>query len=244
LSNPITEDEVVYSIKDLKSGKAAGEDLLINEFYIHGCEALSSKISILFNIVFNSSIFPRAWCDGIIIPIHKKGSINVTENYRGITLLSTLGKLFTRILNNRLNFWSDAYSVLQESQMGFRKGYSTADCIFVLSSLINLTLTKRKKLSCAFIDFRKAFDYIDRDCLWFKLINEGVRGKMFNIIKSMYSDVKSKVKQLGVTSDNFICELGVRQGESLSPFLFSLFINDLYKELIENNYDGIELNNI
>ena len=98
-------EEVEKAIKDLKCGKAAGHDMLINEIYIYACETLAPKLTCLFNIVFNSGYFPSSWSDGIIIPLHKKGSTQNVGNYRGITLLSTLGKLFTRVLNNRLNFW-------------------------------------------------------------------------------------------------------------------------------------------
>ena len=243
LSNIITEGEVKTAIKQLKCGKAAGDDLLINEFYIHGCDILCNKICALFNIVFESGNFPSAWSSGTIVPVHKKGSINCVENYRGITLLSTLGKLFTRVLNNRLNFWSETYGILNDSQMGFRKGYSTTDCIFTLHSIINLTISKGSRLYCLFIDFRKAFDFVNRDCLWYKLIKMGMRGKMLNIIKSMYNEAKSKVKHMGILSDEFLCELGVRQGESLSPFLFSIFLNDLSEYLISNNFKGFELDN-
>ena len=89
------------------------------------------------------------------MPIHKKGSKNLVDNYRGVTLLSTLGKLFTRLLNNRLSFWVDTYGVLIEEQYGFRSGRSTVDSIFVLNSLLNLALSKGENIYCAFIDFRK-----------------------------------------------------------------------------------------
>ena len=87
---------------------------------------------------------PTSWSEGIIIPIHKKGSRDKVDNYRGITLLSTLGKLFTRVLNNRLNFWSDIYSVLIDAQGGFRSGRSTVDSIFILHGLINNCLNNQR----------------------------------------------------------------------------------------------------
>ena len=79
------------------------------------------------------------WVDGVVIPIHKKGSKNTVDNYRGITLLSVLGKLFTRILNNRLNFWAGSYDILIEEQAGFRSNRPTVDNLFVLHSIINIT---------------------------------------------------------------------------------------------------------
>lgn len=89
----------------------------------------------LFNIVFNLGYFPEKWTEGFIVPLHKKGNFNDVENYRGITLLSTFGKLFTRILNNRLNNWAENYHIYIDAQAGFRKHMGTIDNIFVMHSL-------------------------------------------------------------------------------------------------------------
>lgn len=198
----------------------------------------------MFNFVFKSEKFPESWSEGFIVPVPKKGNLNKVDNYRGITLLSTLGKLFTRILNNRLYFWADCYGVLIENQMGFRAGYSTVDNMFVLNALIDTILGQGRKLYCAFIDFKKAFDYVNRDCLWYKQLKSGVKGTMFNIIRNMYTNVKSRVKFMGNLSSSFECCLGVRQGESLSPFLFSIFINDMETELIRKGTTGITCNDL
>ncbi len=185
--------------------------------------------------------FPDSWSDGHIIPLHKKGNINSTNNYRGITLVSTVGKLFTRVLNNRLSAWAEQYFVYIEAQAGFRKNMSTVDHIFVLHSLITKFTNKGSKLFCAFVDFTKAFDYVVRDNLWYKLLQLGVKGKMLNVIKSMYNNVKTRVKYNNQLSDEFPCVLGVRQGECLSPFLFAMYINDLEDELCNKGLDGIDI---
>ena len=104
---------------------------------------------------------------------------------------------------------------------------STVDNIFVLHGIINHMLNQGKKLFVLFVDFSKAFDYVVRENLWYKLIQLGLRGNILNIIQSMYHSVKSRVKYMNKLSDDFQCMLGVRQGECLSPFLFSLCINDL-----------------
>jgi hypothetical protein len=99
---------------------------------------------------------------------------------------------------------------------------STVDIIFVSHVLINKTLESGYKLYCAFIDFRKAFDYVVRDNLWYKLIQYGIRGRLLNTIIYMYNDIKSHLKLNNEISNDFTGILGVRQGESLSPFLFFL----------------------
>ena len=160
--------------------------------------------------------------------------MNEVANYRGITLLSTLGKLFTRILNNRLNKWAEEYGIYIEAQAGFRKHMSTVDNVFVLNGLITHSINNNEYLYCCFVDFTKAFDYVERDILWYKLIKIGVRGQMLDIIKSMYNAVKSKVKNNNSVSEAFSCKIGVRQGECISPLLFAMYVNDLEQEL-ENN---------
>ena len=118
----------------------------------------------------------------------------------------------------------------------------TTDHIFSLHGIISHYVNTRKRLYCAFVDFSKAFDYVVRDNLWFKLIKLCVCGKILNVIMSMYSNVKSKVKFNNEKGEEFICHTGVRQGECLSPFLFSMFVNDLESELIEKGVEGLDLN--
>ena len=105
-----------------------------------------SYLHTLFNKIFDTGIFPDSWGDGLIVPLHKKGNIGNVENYRGITLLSVVGKLFTSILNTRLNEWAEQYQVYVEAQSGFRKGMSTVDNIYVLHSLITYSINEKKKL--------------------------------------------------------------------------------------------------
>lgn len=110
----------------------------------------------LFNVVLDSGIVPENWLIGIIKPIYKnKGDKSNPDNFRAITLISCRGKLFTSILNARLNEFSNEFEVISKNQAGFRKSHSTVDNIFVLYSLISLYLSSGKKLFCTFIDFRR-----------------------------------------------------------------------------------------
>lgn len=208
--------------------------------WLHGKTILLPYILTLFNKIFDIGYFPESWSEGLVVPLHKKGSVNDVNNYRGITLLSTLGKLFTRALNNRLSEWAENYSVYIEAQAGFRARMGTTDNIFVLHGLINHVINNNP-LYCAFIDFSKAFDYVNRDNLWFKLIKLGIRGNILNIMRSMYNSVKSRVKYMNKLSNSFECELGVRQGECLSPFLFSMFLNDIEDMYVTSGLDGIDV---
>ena len=138
----------------------------------------------LFNLVFDTGLIPESWLVGNILPIYKhKGNIQSPENYRPITLLSCLGKLFTAIINKRLNDFSNDKHVILDCQAGFRKGYSTSDNIFIINSLIDILKSRNKKLFCVFVDFKQAFDTVWRGGLWHKLQNYNINGKCLNVIK-------------------------------------------------------------
>ena len=102
LNREISKTELTSAIKQLRNGASAGPDLLLNEFFKNGTGTLINYLHALFNKLFQMGYFPETWSEGYIVPIFKKGDVNEVSNYRGITLLSTLGKLLTRILNNRL----------------------------------------------------------------------------------------------------------------------------------------------
>ena len=153
LNLSFSHQEILKAIAQLRTNKSAGPDKLLNEFFIKGKEVLSTTFLILFNKLFEMGHFPEEWSEGYIIPLHKKGSINEVENFRGITLLSTLGKPFSRTINNRLSEWAEKYFILIEAQAGFRPWMSTVDNIFVLHSLITHFINRGKKVVLLFYRF-------------------------------------------------------------------------------------------
>ena len=152
-----------------------------------------------------------------------------------------MGKLFTAILNKRLEIFIDANDLLNENQCGFRHGYSTCDNIFVIYSIIEYLKCRKMKLFCAFIDFQKAFDSVWRAGLWAKLLKYNITGKILKVIKNMYDNIKSCVNINGNTTSFFDCKTGLRQGENLSPLLFSLFLNDVEFYLAKNMQVGLNI---
>ena len=125
-----------------------------------------------------------------------------------------------------------------EEQAGFRKGYSTQDHIFVLHSIIALYLRNKKRVYCAFIDYKKAFDMVDRASLWAKLISSEINGKVVKVICNMYNRAKSCIKNGQERSHYFNCNIGVRQGENLSPLLFAIYLND-FEYFISRHYNRL-----
>jgi hypothetical protein len=239
LNDLITNNEIDTCINKLKNNKACGYDRIINEFIKCSATSMSNLYKTFFNLVLTTGIVPEDWVIGIIKPIYKnKGSRLDTDNYRGITLLSCMGKLFTFILNERLKLFLEYNKILCEEQAGFRKGYSTSDHIFTLNFIIGLYLNKGKRLYGAFVDYRKAFDSIHRITLWKKLVSYNIDGYFFKVIHNMYSMAKSCVKNGSVISRFFDCNSGVRQGENLSPLLFALFLNDL-NTYLSTHYAGL-----
>ena len=242
LNSPFTEAEIEKAIKLLKNNKSSSSfDNILNEYLKNAHPRMMEVFCKLFNIVLDSAIFPDIWSKGIILPLYKnKGNVSDPDNYRGITILSCFGKLFTSLLNSRLNKFLEENNVLCEEQAGFRKHYSIVDHIFSLKMLVDLYLAKNKKLYCAFVDYRKAFDSVNRIALWRKILSYNIDGKCFKIIYNMYDKAKSCVKSNNTLSDFFVSHTGVRQGENLSPVLFSLFLNDLCN-FMSNKYSGLQL---
>ena len=240
-NTPFDEAEILKRASRLKNGKASGLDSIINEFIKHSPPIMISLLTKYFNIILESGVIPKDSTLGAIIPIYKnKGNRNDPDNYRGITLLSCIGKFFTLLINARLTDFIETNNLLGEEQAGFRAEYSTLDHIFTLHCLIDIYLKNKKRLYCAFVDYRKAFDMVDRCSLWQKVLAMGINGKVLKVIQNMYANAKSCVQLNGNFSEYFSCNIGVRQGENLSPLLFSIFLNDL-AEYLSKSSTGIHL---
>lgn len=241
LNQQITQEEIMQAIKRLKNGKSSGIDNTLNEHIKHTAEMLLPLYHKLFNLIFDNGIIPDSWKIGIIHPVYKnKGDKKKPENYRPITLLSCLGKVFTSVINERLNSYIESNDLLNENQLGFRKDYSTADGILALYMIIEIMKNAKQTLYCTFVDLRRAFPSVNRLYLWQKLTLL-LNGKIFNIIKATYQNVTSAVKSNGEISSMFNCSSGLREGSHLAPILFALFINDLEEHLLSNGSKGIEI---
>ena len=245
LDRNISIYEIEKSIKHLKPGKAAGSDNVISELITNGGAVLKTTILELFNTLYDCGHFPEQWANGIIIPIYKKGQRCLPENYRGITLTSVMSKIFTSILNNRLCEWQERSAVASECQFAYKTGYSTTDAIFVLHGILSCTINKPSSdVYLAFIDLRKAFDTVNRDILYSKLMDIGISSKFLNIIIDMYRKMKCQVRTADGSSTSFSLNNGLMLGESLSPTLFSILINDIVDAMTKCCSMGVDINGV
>ncbi|MEW8546755.1 MAG: reverse transcriptase family protein, partial [Candidatus Thiodiazotropha sp.] len=237
---PISDAEVRKGIMKLKSGKSGGPDGIVSEMLRNTLLDICPVLVVLFNKIFDLGDFPEQWGGSIICPIHKKGPVDDPNNFRGISLIDVLNKVFTSILNERIKLWADSNQMIDEAQAGFRKGYSAIDNLFCLQAMAQKYLSKKNgRFYCLFVDFSKAFDTIDHAKLLTCLADRGVGGKLLKVLKSMYCKLRSCVQNNGRYTDFFTCNVGTRQGCILSPVLFSLFINELITDIKSKCSNGI-----
>jgi len=208
----------------LKEKKAAGPDRIPSEFIKYATPQFKASLVSAFNKFLGSETVPKSFQKAIIFPIFKKGDPKVTSNYRGISFQNALAKVFSALLLERLKNWVKNYNILTELQAAFRKGYSKVDNIFSLTSIARSYIDSGKKLYAFFVDFKAAFDSIDRRALTYKLSNIGISTTFLNVLQSLYTDNLAAVWDGEQLSERFTTEAGVKQECLLSPLLFSLFL--------------------
>ena len=240
LNSPLTSAEVDTVICRAKSKKSPGPDSISNELIKHTKGDCFNFILHALNNVFTTHIFPSEWACASIIPIHKKGDTNVCDNYRSIWLTSLFSKIYTAVLDKRLGAFTNNNKTLPEEQAGFREGYSTIDHIFSLYAMIQKQFNKDRKLYVCFVDYRKAFDSVNREALFNILERNGISGDYLEAIKGIYKSVLAAVKQDGKYSEYFNCPSGLKQGCLLSPKLFTIFMTEISKALNEDGKHGIQ----
>ena len=218
---PFSEDEFDKAKKSLRCGKASGEDGITPEFLKYA--GLDKEILGFVNNALTGDHFPEKWKTLIIVPVPKSGDLSKTDNYRGISLISLVLKLYNRLILNRLRPVIDP--MLRSNQNGFRQKRTTIGQILALRRL--LEGAKDKNLSCimTFIDFRKAFDSIHRGKLMDILRAYGIPEKMVTAIAATYSETWAKVRTSDGVTQPFQILAGVLQGDTLAPFLFIIALD-------------------
>jgi len=242
LDDPITMQEVFTAIRKLKMGKAPGMDGVLTSVIKSAADAVGTSklksgntvveaITLMFNYVFDREVRPERWGSGVVFPLYKQDSRMQPGNYRPITLLSAMGKLFGSVVENRLSTWSEKTGVIADEQGGFRRGRGTPDQIFLLKEIISSRKAWGLPTLVTYIDARKAYDTVWREGNYVRLFDVGLQGKLWRQIQAMGQRVRSKVRLPIGETDWYELERGVAQGAVESPWLYSNFINGLAEEL-------------
>jgi hypothetical protein len=233
-----TEKEILEIIHHLKNRKAPGEDGIPAEVYKACTSVLLRPIHALFCSVWEDEVFPSDWGTSILLPFPKKGDRTVCDNYRGISLIDTAAKMFAILLLNR--FSSERHARTRPNQGGFRPGRGCIDQIFTLRRILEHRFKFQQATTACFIDFRAAFDSIDRESLWNIMLHDGMPPKLVNLIRSYYSATKARVRVYGEESSDFDLRTGVRQGCPLSPVLFNYAIDWILDNSLRD-YRGVQV---
>ena len=153
-----------------------------------------------------------------------------------------MGRLFTKILQTRISKYLEDHDIIEDNQAGFRHNYRTTDQIFTLKTLLNRYNHKlNKPIFVCFVDFSKAFDSVNREALFYKMKQVGITGKMFELIRNMYSSTLYCIKKENYLSKPRVNNIGLKQGDSLSPTLFNIFLNDIGQQLGSSNTYPLQL---
>ena len=231
--------ETVLSIRQMKNGKAPGVDGIPAEVLKHGGDELASRLHHLILLIWQTEEITSDLQDVDIVKIFKKGDKSECGNYRGISLLATVGKIIARILANRLVPHAEGF--LPESQCGFRPNRGTTDMIFTARQLQEKCREQRQPLYMAFIDLTKAFDSVNRAALWRILGKFGCPEKFISIVRLLHDGMSARVLSSQAAGDPFEVHTGVKQGCVIAPTLFSIFISTIFHLIKDRLPEGIEI---
>ena len=244
MNNPygpeITNEEVEMAIKRLKDGKSPGPDDVHGEILKLLETPQITAITRLFNNIYETGHLPKDWLLSIFIPIPKKNNTRKCEDHRLISLMSHALKVLLNIIHSRI--YTKLEEHLSEVQFGFRAGLGTREALFSLQVLIQRARDVNCDVFACFIDFEKAFDKVPHGKLIDILKTSGIDGKDISLISNLYLQQKATVRLENELSDIFPVGKGVRQGCILSPALFNIYSENLFREALDGSEDGIAVN--
>ena len=234
----VSEVEVFLLLESIDCKKSFGYDKIHPLLLSSAALEIFRPVTYIINLTLKQGIFPDSLKITKVIPIFKQGSRSSCGNYRPISVLSALSKIFERCILNQLIFYCLTENILVSNQYGFRSGYSTTDCLVDLLDEITKALDEEKYAVTIFLDLSKAFDTVNHSILLSKLDLYGIRGNENQWFRSYLSNRKQKVFVNGVESNFLLVNSGVPQGSILGPFLFLIYINDFEKA---TNYFSLRL---
>ncbi|KAL0852521.1 hypothetical protein ABMA27_017001 [Loxostege sticticalis] len=229
--------EIRMALKQLKNNKAPGDDGITAELLKAGGTPVLKALQKLFDSVILEGQTPSAWHRGVVVLFFKKGDKTLLKNYRPISLLSHVYKLFSRVITNRLARRFDDFQ--PPEQAGFRKGFSTIDHIHTLRQIIQKTEEYNQPLCLAFVDYEKAFDSIETWAVLQSLQRCQIDYRYIEVLKCLYKNATMSVRLQDQYSKPIQLQRGVRQGDVISPKLFTAALEDVFKLL---DWSGLGIN--
>ena len=244
LDLPFSRSELITAISALKNNKATSFDRITNEMLKIGKLVLVNQLLSIFNCILSSAVYPTAWKQNILTPLHKSGPLDDPGNFRGIAVCSCLGKLFNKLLQTRLEGKCERESLICPGQGSGRKGSRTSDHLMIIRFLIDKYVNVGgKKLFACFFDLRKAFDFVPRLLLFYTILKQyQIGGNFLRVLQEMYSKNQVYIKVSEGLCQPFQTTVGVLQGEVMSPLLFNLFVNKI-SEIFDQSCDPVKINN-
>ena len=239
LDRMITMEELRKALLLLKNHKAPGCDRITAEYLKAFAESFGDILLKILQNIFAKNVYPTDWISNFLKPIYKKGENVDPDNYRGLAIGSAMAKLHSLILLGRLTEFINKKDLISANQIGFMT--CTSDHIFLLQTIIEKVVKKNKrKLYAVFIDFKKAYDTVDRGKLFRRLQTLGINGIFLKNLKAMYETISYKIKLKDGYLDPISSNLGLKQGCPLSPMLFNLYIDDV-NDIFDNQCDPVTI---
>ena len=230
---PFNDADVRKCIMGLNKGKSAGFDSVTAEHLQNTGDKFVTLLTQIFNRIITLEFIPRNFRIGTQVPLYKgKNTCSLDpNNYRGITLLTSLNKVFEMLMWSRLKGWWFDEHVISPLQGACRPGMSCLHTALCLQETIAVSLDSTKKVFVAYFDVSKAFDGVWIDGLFFQMRKMGIVGKVWRLLYLSYQIIWCKVRINGQYSDWYKMECGIHQGGYLSLLKYTAFIDPLLREI-------------